>query len=54
MLRLRVLLYGGEVSASPSNKSIVTACHGDIDVESEVGKGSKFWFWIPVEIFEKE
>lgn len=34
-------------------KSIVTACHGDIGVESEVDKGSKFWFWIPVEIIEK-
>ena len=35
-------------------KSIVTACHGDIGVESEVNNGSKFWFWIPVEVIEKE
>lgn len=35
-------------------KSIVTACHGDIGVESEVDNGSKFWFWIPVEVIEKE
>ena len=54
LLRLRVFVIWEEVLASPSYKSIVTACHGDINVESEVGKGSKFWFWIPVEIIEKE
>ncbi len=35
-------------------KSIIELCGGQINVESEVGKGSTFWFWIPVNIKEIE
>lgn len=32
-------------------KNIVERCEGQIGVSSEVGKGSTFWFWIPVSIY---
>ena len=35
-------------------KSIIELCDGQINVESEVGKGSTFWFWIPVSIKDIE
>lgn len=35
-------------------KSIITASNGEIGVESEEGSGSKFWFWIPIDIIEQE
>ena len=35
-------------------KSIIELCDGQINVESEVGKGSTFWFWIPISVKEIE
>lgn len=33
-------------------KAIIRACKGDIGFDSEEGKGSTFWAWIPCEIME--
>ncbi len=33
-------------------KAIIEKCDGQIGVDSEVGKGSTFWFWIPADIQE--
>ena len=32
-------------------KNIVERCEGQIGVNSEIGNGSTFWFWIPVSIY---
>ena len=32
-------------------KAIVNKCNGKIGVESQEGKGSTFWIWVPCEIF---
>lgn len=34
-------------------KNIVERCEGQIGVNSEIGNGSTFWFWIPVIIYNK-
>ena len=30
------------------SKAIIDKCGGEIGLDSEVGKGSTFWFWVPV------
>ena len=31
-------------------KAIIEKCNGEIGVDSEEGKGSTFWFWVPADI----
>jgi signal transduction histidine kinase len=33
----------------PICKGIVEQAHGKIGVNSEIGKGATFWFWVPFE-----
>jgi signal transduction histidine kinase len=35
-------------------KAIAEHCGGKIGVDSEVGKGSTFWIWIPCQIDKQE
>ena len=35
-------------------KAIADSCKGNIGVDSELGKGSRFWIWIPCEIIKEE
>lgn len=32
--------------------AIISACSGEMNVESEEGKGAHFWFWVPCHIIE--
>jgi len=41
--------YGGTGLGLPISQLIVNALGGEVKVESELGKGSKFWFVLPLE-----
>ncbi|MDD4589975.1 MAG: hypothetical protein PHG06_06015 [Parabacteroides sp.] len=36
----------------PICKAIITKVNGKIGVESELGKGSTFWYWVPRRIVD--
>ena len=42
--------YGGTGLGLPISRSIVQLMGGDINLESAVGKGSRFWFYLPLSV----